>query len=103
MCVLEQTLNARLLTLVVRSEANNLDALTPHDFLLGKKKICLLYLQQAEEIVDHRKLFRQTGAYANTLWYRRRKEYLPTLNNRQVAIYSKRKTKKKATSFGRLI
>ena len=37
----------------------------------------------AEEIVDHWKLFRQTQAYANLIWHRFRKEFLPTLNNRQ--------------------
>ena len=31
--------------------------------------------------MDHRKLFRQTEAYANHVRFR--KEYLPTLNNRQ--------------------
>ena len=33
--------------------------------------------------VDHRKLFRQTQAYANLIWDRFSKEYLQTLNNRQ--------------------
>ena len=45
--------------------------------------VCLPYLPYAEEFVDHRKLFRQTQAYANLICDRFRKEYLPTLNNRQ--------------------
>ena len=34
-------------------------------------------------ICDYRKLSQQTQAYANLIWDRFRKEYLPTLNNRQ--------------------
>ena len=45
--------------------------------------VCLPYLPCAEEFVDHRKLFLQTQAYANLIWDRFRKDYLPTLNNRQ--------------------
>ena len=33
--------------------------------------------------MDHRKLFRRTQAYAYLIWDRFRKEYLPTLINRQ--------------------
>ena len=51
--------------------------------MLGNKNVCLPYLPCAEEFVDHRKLFQQTQAYANPIWDRFRKEYLPTLNNRQ--------------------
>ena len=81
-CVVEQTLNARPLT-PVSSDVNDLEALTPNHFLLGNKNHCLPYLPCAEEFVDHRKLFRQTQAYANLIWDRFRKEYLRTLNNRQ--------------------
>ena len=82
MCIVEQTLNARPLT-PVSSDVNDLEALTPNHFLLGNRNVCLPYLPCAEEFVDHRKLFRQTQAYANLIWDRLRKEYLPTLNNRQ--------------------
>ena len=82
MCIVEQTLNSRPLT-PVSSDFNDLEALTPNHFLLGNKNVCLPYLLCAEEFVDHRKLFRQTQAYANLIWDRFRKEYLPTLNNRQ--------------------
>ena len=82
MCIVEQTLNARPLT-PVSSDVNDLEALTPNHFLLGHRIVCLPYLPCAEEFVDHRKLFRQTQAYANLIWDRFRKEYLPTLNNRQ--------------------
>ena len=78
MCIVEQTLKSRPLT-PFSSDVNDLEALTPNHFLL----VYLPYLPFAEEFVDHRKLFRQTQAYANLIWDRFRKEYLPTLNNRQ--------------------
>ena len=81
MCIVEQTSNARPLT-PVSSDVNDLEALTWNHFLLGDKNVCSPYLPCAEEFVDHRKLFRQTQAYANLIWDRFRKEYLPTLNNR---------------------
>ena len=82
MCIVEQTLNARPLT-PVSSDVNDLEALTTNQLLLGNRNVCLPYLLCAEEFVDHRKLFRQTQAYTKLIWDRFRKEYLPTLNNRQ--------------------
>ena len=82
MCIVEQTLNARPLT-PVSSDVNDLESLTPNHFLLGNRNVCLPYLPCAEEFVNYRKLFRQTQAYANLIWDRFRKDYLPTLNNRQ--------------------
>ena len=72
MCIVEQTLNARLLT-PVSSDVNDLEALAPNQLLLGNRNVCLPYLPCAEEFVDHRKLFRQTQAYANLKWDRFRK------------------------------
>ena len=82
MCLVEQTLNARPLT-PVSSDATGLEAITPNHFLLGNKNLCLPYLSGAEQFVDHRKLFRQTQAYADLIWDRLRKEYLLTLNSRK--------------------
>ena len=82
MCIVEQTLNARPIA-PVSSDVNDLEALTPNHFLRGNKNVCLPYLPCAEEFVDHRKLIRQTQAFANLIWDRFREEYLPTLNNRQ--------------------
>ena len=82
MCPVEQTLNARPLTQVI-SDATILQAITPNHFLFGNKNLCLPYLSGAEQFVDHRKLFRQTQAYADLIWDRFRKEYLPTLNSRK--------------------
>ena len=82
MCLVEQTFNARPLT-PVSSDAGDLEAITPNHFLLGNKNLCLPYLSGAEQFVDHRKLLRQTQAYADLIWDRFRKEYLPTLNSRK--------------------
>ena len=82
MCLVEQTLNARPLT-PVSSDATDLEAITPNHFLLGNKNLCLPYLSSAEQFVDHRKLFQKTQAYADLIWDRFRKEYLPTLNSRK--------------------
>ena len=82
MCIVELTLNARPLT-TVSSDVDDLEALTPNHFLLGNRNVCLPYLPCAENFVDHRKLIRQTQAYANLIWDTFRKEYLPSLNSRQ--------------------
>ena len=82
MCLVEQTLNARPLT-PVSSDVNYFESITPNHLLLGNKNVCLPYLPCEEEFVDHRKLFRQTQAYADLIWDMFRKEYLPTLNSRK--------------------
>ena len=82
MFFVEQTLNARPLT-PFSSDVIDLEALTPNHFLLGNRNVCVPYQLCADEVVDHRKLFRQTQAYANLIWDRFWKECLPTLNNRQ--------------------
>ena len=82
MCLVEQMLNTRPLT-QVSSDATDLEAITPNHFLLGNKNLCLPYLSGAEQFIDHRKLFRQTQAYADLIWDRFRKEYLPTLKSRK--------------------
>ena len=82
MCLVEQTLNARPLT-PLSSDATDLEAITPNHFLLGNKNLSLPYLSGAEQFVDNRKLFRQTQAYADIIWDRFCKKYLPTLNSRK--------------------
>ena len=82
-CLVEQALTARPLT-PVSFDATNLEAITPIPFLVGNKNVCLQNLPCAEVCVDHRKLFRQTQAYADIVWNRFRKEYLPTLNKEYI-------------------
>ena len=81
MCLVEQILNGRPIT-PVSSDVQDLEALTPNHFLLGYNNVCLPCLPYASDFVDHRKLFRQTQAYADLIWNRFRKEYVPLLNNR---------------------
>ena len=54
--IVEQTLNARSLT-PLGSDVNDLDALTPNNFFLGNRNVCLTYLPCTEEPGDHRKPF----------------------------------------------
>ena len=82
MCLVEQTLTARPLTLV-SSDATDLEAITPNFFLLGNKNLSLPFLSGAEQFVDRRKLFLQTQAYADIIWDRFRIEYFPTLNSQK--------------------
>ena len=57
--------------------------MTLNHFLLCNRNVCLPYLPYEEGFVDRRKPFWQTQAYANLIWDRFRKEYLPTLSIRQ--------------------
>ena len=79
-CLVEQSLNNRPLT-SVSSDANNLDALTPNHFLLGNRSACLPSLTPVDDF-NHRKRYARAQAYANALWKRWLKEYLPPLNRR---------------------
>ena len=83
MCFVEQLLNSRPLT-PVSSDVQDLEALTPNHFLFGYKNNCLPCLTYAVEIVDHRKLFRQMQAYADLIWNRFRKKYIPVSNKKKV-------------------
>ena len=65
-------MNARPLT-PVSSDVKNLKFITANHFLFGNKTVCLPNLPCAEELVDHRKLFRQTQAYAELILDRFRK------------------------------
>ena len=93
MCFVEQTWNARPLT-SVSSDNDDLEALRSNHFMLGNRNVCSPYLPSAEEFVDHQKAFRQTQAYENLICDRFRKEYLPTLNNRQKWRYTANETLK---------
>ena len=51
----------------VNSDVNELEASRPNHFLLGNTNVCSPYLPCAEEIADHRKLFKKTEAYASLI------------------------------------
>ena len=82
-CIVKQTLKARPLT-PVSSDVNDLEALTPNDFLFFKKNVFWPYLTWAEEFIDFQKLFRQTQAYSDLIWDRFCKEYRRKLSNMQI-------------------
>ena len=78
--LVEQSLNNRPLT-SVSSDANDLDALTPNHFLLGNRSTCLPSITHVDDF-NHRKRYARAQAYANAIWKRWLKEYLPPLNRR---------------------
>ena len=80
-CLVEQTLNARPLT-PVSSDPCDFDALCPNHFLLGRPSSCLPSISPSIDDFDHRKRFARAQAYANAIWSRWLKEYVPSLNQR---------------------
>ncbi|XP_075253354.1 uncharacterized protein LOC142345150 [Convolutriloba macropyga] len=79
-CLVEQTLNNCPLT-PVSSDANDFDALTPNHFLLGNRSSCLSSLPPVDDF-NHRKRYARAHDYANEIWKRWLKEYVPALNRR---------------------
>ena len=82
MCIVEHTLNGRPLT-PVSSDPEDLEAITPNHFLIGRAGICIPFIPQAEKYTDLRKAFRASQAYALMIWKRWSNEYLPQWNQRK--------------------
>ena len=82
---MENALNSRPLT-PISADPCNLNALTPHHFLLGEHSTGIPSVVGNNEF-DHRKRYARAQSYANVIWSRWIKEYVPTLNRR-----SKRQT-----------
>ena len=82
MCMVEQVLNARPLT-PVSNDANDLEALTPNHFLIGRPNVNLPKCVHAATNVDYRKAYRNSELYTDLIWQRWLKEYLPQFNLRQ--------------------
>ena len=78
-CVVEQSLNARLLV-PAGADATDLDALTPTHFLLGFSGSVPPLRQQAD--VDHRERYARAQAHSDTIWSRWLREYVLNLNRR---------------------
>ena len=57
MCLVEQILNARPIT-PASDDPNDLEALTPNHFILGRANICIPFIPNAELYANHRKMFR---------------------------------------------
>ena len=79
MCLIEGSLNARLLT-PVSDNPDSLEALTPNHFLLGQ-----LPSLRPSENYSHSKRYARAQSYANAIWQRWLSEYDPTLNKRNKA------------------
>ena len=80
-CLVEQSLNARPLT-AVSSDPNEIEALTPNHFLIGQRSVSFPSIA-TDEHFDHRKCYLRAQGYANAIWTRWLREYVPTLNKRR--------------------
>ena len=81
MCLVEQTLNARPLT-SVSDDPDDLEALTPNHFLMGRANSATPFLPDAQRYTDLKRVFRVSQAYSDMIWTRWTKEYLPEWNVR---------------------
>ena len=79
-CLVEHALNSRPLT-PVSADPSDLGALTPNHFLLGNQARSLPSIIGLDEF-DHRKRYARAHSYANAIWSRWIKEYVPALNRR---------------------
>ena len=81
MCLVEQTLNSRPIT-AVSDDPDDLEALTPNHFLLGRVVLAEPLVPDAARYVDCRKLYKVAQAYNDMIWKRWLTEYLPKWNVR---------------------
>ena len=81
MCLVEQTLNAPPIT-PASDDPEDLEALAPNHFIIGRANVCIPFIPNAEVYSNHRKMFRSSQAYADIIWNRWVKEYLPENNVR---------------------
>ena len=84
-CLAEYALNSRPLT-PLSADPSDLGAKTPNHFLLDNQATRILTIVGVDEF-DHRKRYARAQSYANAIWARWLKEYVPALNRR-----SKRQT-----------
>ena len=81
MCLVEQALNARPLS-AVSDDPEDLTALTPNHFLLARENGSAPFMLSSERYHDLRKSFKTAQAYADMIWKRWTREYLPQWNQR---------------------
>ena len=79
-CLVEHALNSRPLT-TVSADPSDLGALTPNHFLLANHASSLPSIIGVDEF-DHRKRYARAQSYANAIWSRWIKDYVPALNRR---------------------
>ena len=79
----EQILNSRPLV-PASADVEDLEALTPNHFLLGRPSVNLpLCYHHPTDRPHYRKFFKNTEIYVDNIWTRWLKEYAPTLNKRE--------------------
>ena len=81
MCLVEQTFNARPIN-PASDDHEDLEALTPNHFVIGRANVCIPFLPNAEDYANHRKIFRSSQAYADMIWKQWATKYLPQNNVR---------------------
>ena len=74
-------MNSRLLT-SVSDDPEDLEALTPKHFLLGRASPATPFIPDAQRYTDLRRVFRVSQANADMIWSRWNREYLPQWNER---------------------
>ena len=79
-CLVEHALNSRPLTPAI-ADPSNLGAITPNHFLIGSQATGIPLIVCIGEF-DHRKRYARAQSYANEIWARWIKEYVPALNRR---------------------
>ena len=76
MCLVEQTPDSS------KHDPEDLTALTPNHFLLGRESASTPFMPSSERYHDLRKSFKTAQAYADMIWKRWTREYLPQWNRR---------------------
>ena len=76
MCLVELTLNAGPL-IAVSDDPEDLTALKPNHFLQGRENTSAPFMLSSERYNDLKKSFRTAQAYADMIWKRWTREYLP--------------------------
>ena len=79
-CLVEYALNSRPLT-PVSADPSDLGPITPKHFLLGNQATRIPSIVGVDEF-DYRKRYARAQSYANAIWARWLKEYVPALNRR---------------------
>ena len=75
-CLVEQTLSAGPVT-PVSDDPEDLEALTPNDYLLGRPVVAELLMPDSVRYVHCRKMYKVAQAYNQIIWIKWVKKYLP--------------------------